>query len=95
MQEDIRQALADLRRQLDSGAPLDSELRSQLAALDRDIHAALARQPLTSDDGAPLQPDDEPLVDRARDATARLASAHPLLEATLRELADKLGKMGI
>lgn len=95
MQEDIRRALTDLRRQLDSGAPLDPELRSQLADLDRDIHRALAQPPLVSEDGTALRSDDDPLVDRARDASARLASEHPLIEATLRELVDKLGKMGI
>jgi hypothetical protein len=96
MQEDIRRALADLRRQLETSAPLDAELRSQLADLDRDIHRALAQPPLAGEPAAAsAAPDDDPLVGRARDASARLASEHPLLEATLRELADKLGKMGI
>lgn len=95
MQEDIRRALTDLRRQLEAGAPLDAELRSQLADLDRDIHRALAQPTLAPQGSAAAPPTDDPLVDRARGASARLASEHPLLEATLRELADKLGKMGI
>ncbi|HEX5312441.1 DUF4404 family protein [Aquabacterium sp.] len=84
----IKQTLEQLHAELEAGQRPDPELRAILQTLAQDIHRAL-EQPAT----APT--DEGSLEDRARDVSAKFAAQHPYLEATLRDLMDGLGKIGI
>lgn len=85
----IKQTLQQLHADLEAGGRPDPELRTLLQTLAQDIHQAL-----DSDKPAP-QGDDDTLEDRAREISAKFAAQHPYLEATLRDLMDGLGKIGI
>lgn len=88
----IKDALQQLRRHIDAGGPIDTELRQLLTGLDQDIHQIIQR----SEAGHPAAEEHESgLVERAQEVSAQLAAEHPVLESTMRQLADALGKMGI
>ncbi len=86
--EDLKKALRDLHRHLESAGGIDEESRELLRALDQDIHQLL-------DSDRKPDEDSEPLTERAQAIAARFASEHPQLEKVLRELADKLASIGI
>jgi ABC-type transporter Mla subunit MlaD len=86
--QSLKDSLQQLRQHLESGGPIDAELKQLLVTLDQDIHHVIARQ----EAGEAHEPG---LVDRARQVSAQLAADHPVLESAMRQLADTLGKMGI
>jgi hypothetical protein len=84
-QQSVKQSLERRRGALQLGAPLDDELRGELAALDADIRHALAQSP-TPGLGGVLQ--------RARDLSLRFAQQHPTAATVLRELGVLLEGIG-
>ncbi|RZL01964.1 MAG: DUF4404 family protein [Rubrivivax sp.] len=84
----LKTALAQLQRELESGGKLDPELLQQLKALDNDIHAALAANERQDDLVSSLN-------ERTQEIDARFSAEHPYLSTTLRDVMDTLGKMGI
>jgi hypothetical protein len=82
--------LKKLQAELASGQAVDDELRASLRQLDQDIVRALGS-------GSPLADGDseESLAQRAQEIDARFSAEHPYLAATLRDVMDLLGKMGI
>lgn len=84
----LKTALAQLQRELESGGKLDPELLQQLKSLDHDIHAVLEAS----------EPQDDlvsSLNERTQAIDARFSAEHPYLSTTLRDVMDTLGKMGI
>lgn len=90
--QQIKQTLQQLHADLDAGGRPDPELRSILQSLAQDIHRALDQTSSTPQNAPQVEGS---LEDRAREVSARFASQHPYLEATLRDLMDGLGKIGI
>ena len=90
--QELSRLLDALRAELESGKPVDADLRASLAALDCDIRKVLAEP-------APVAPTAEgesgDLTERARELEARFAADHPYLTSALNDLLDRLGKMGI
>lgn len=86
-QQQIKQTLVQLHRDLEAGGQPDPELRRLIETLAQDIHSKLD----TPDAGQT----DATLEDQARSLSAQFAAKHPYLESTLRDLMDGLGKMGI
>lgn len=89
---ELKDLLSRLQQELESGQAVAPELRQQLQALDSDIQKVLAQ---TSGTDAAQAEDDAPLTARAQEIEARFASDHPTLAASLRNMMDALGKMGI
>ncbi|MBI5924217.1 MAG: DUF4404 family protein [Aquabacterium sp.] len=88
--QELASLLKKLQTELESGQPVDEQLKLQLQTLDQDIQKVLAQ-------GSPLarEADDTTLEDRAQQIEARFATEHPYLASTLRDVMDTLGKMGI
>jgi hypothetical protein len=88
--QELASLLNKLQAELESGHPVDEQLKQQLQTLDQDIQKVLAQ-------GGPLtrEADDTSLESRAQEIEARFASEHPVLASTLRDVMDTLGKMGI
>ncbi len=88
--QELASLLKKLQTELESGQPVDAQLKQQLQTLDQDIQKVLAQgSPLTRDTN------DATLEDRAQEIEARFATEHPYLASTLRDVMDTLGKMGI
>jgi hypothetical protein len=83
--QSVKQSLDRLRAALESGAPLDDQLKSDLAALDADIHRLIDGQPPQAETG---------LVERARELSLRFAERHPTVALVLRELGTLLEGIG-
>lgn len=86
--ENLKRAVSKLHESLAKTDNVDPELKRLLQTLDEDIRLTLTRQELTSEDELSLQ-------DKALRLAVRFGEEHPVLEPTLREIADMLGKMGI
>lgn len=88
--QELASLLKKLQTELESGQPVDEQLKQQLQTLDQDIQKVLAQ-------GSPLtrEADDTSLENRAQEIEARFATEHPYLASTLRDVMDTLGKMGI
>ncbi|WP_290869569.1 DUF4404 family protein [Aquabacterium sp.] len=89
---ELKTLLNKLKGELDSGQPVDPELRQLLHSLDQDIQQAL-RQPVSSTGDA--DDAEKSLSTQAQAIEARFAADHPYLANTLRDVLDTLGKMGI
>lgn len=88
--QELASLLKQLQTELESGQLVDPSLRQSLLALDQDIQKALGRT------AEPDQAHEEgSLNERAQEMEARFAADHPLLASTLRDVMDRLGKMGI
>lgn len=88
--QELASLLKKLQTELESGQPVDAQLKQQLQTLDQDIQKVLAQ-------GSPLtgEASEATLEDRAQEIEARFATEHPYLASTLRDVMDTLGKMGI
>jgi septal ring factor EnvC (AmiA/AmiB activator) len=88
--QELASLLKKLQTELESGQPVDAQLKQQLQTLDQDIQKVLAQ-------GSPLtrEAEENSLEDRAQQIEARFATEHPYLANTLRDVMDTLGKMGI
>ncbi|MGS0741827.1 DUF4404 family protein [Glaciimonas sp. GG7] len=92
--DNLKESLQKLHASLESGAPVDAEIKALLETLDADIQKVLAKDRAAAIDTS----DDEvssDLVKQAQKISARLAVRHPHLEPVFREIADTLTKMGI
>ena len=74
-QQSVRQSLERLRAALDSGVPLDDQIKADLAALDIDIRRALEGDAARIESG---------LRDRVREISVRFAERHPTAAVVLR-----------
>jgi hypothetical protein len=91
--QELASLLKKLQAELASGQPIDAGLRQSLETLDQDIRNALIRKPQAGN--AAATPADASLNERAQELESRFASEHPYLASTLRDVMDRLGKMGI
>ena len=87
---ELKDLLNRLQQELESGQPVAPELRELLRTLDGDIQKVLQQ-----DQNAGASEDEAPLTARAQEIEARFAADHPTLAASLRNMMDALGKMGI
>lgn len=86
--ENLKIAVSKLHESLSGMDNVDPELKRLLQTLDEDIRLTLIRQELASEDELSLR-------DKALQLAVRFEAEHPVLESTLREIADMLGKIGI
>lgn len=88
--QELTTLLKKLQTELESGQPVNDDLRASLRQLDQDIQAALGQ-------GSPLSTStsEETLEARAQALEARFEADHPYLASLVSDLIDKLGKMGI
>ncbi len=84
-QQTVKQSLDRLRAALESGVPLDDQLKSELARLDTDIRRALDDEAQRSETG---------LTQRVRELSLRFAERHPAAALVLRELGTLLEGIG-
>ena len=84
--EQLREALQELREQIDSGEPVDPELRDLLEGVVGDLHGLL-------DAGKPEQ--HGPLARRVEQMALEFETSHPMLAGTLNRLTHMLSSMGI
>lgn len=92
--QELNTLLAKLHTELAASPQVDDALKQSLQALDQDIQRVLAHsEPGAANEAAP---DTEPDINAlAQTLEAKLEADHPYLVNTLRELMDRLGKMGI
>jgi len=88
MNDNLKNSLTSLHASLSSTEKVDPELISLLQVLDSDIHLLLGKTAHDSSEASDL-------AGRAQEYAAQFAAEHPHIEASLRELASALGKMGI
>lgn len=88
MNDNLKNSLTSLHASLASTEQVDPELISLLQVLDSDIHLLLEKTDVDSSQASDL-------AGRAQEYAAQFAAQHPHVEASLRELANALGKMGI
>jgi uncharacterized membrane protein YccC len=87
---ELKALLKRVQHEVDATPTLDPSLKTQLAALDEAIVRALQRTPEQAPDPALASLEDQALV-----LETRLATDHPLLVQSVRQVIDTLGKMGI
>ncbi len=83
--KDVKKFLAVLSRELQRGEDFDIEARKILEDLHRDV----VRIEETGESKV------QPMLDRVKALESRFAANHPVLERTVRELADAIARMGI
>jgi len=83
--KDVKKFLAALGRELQRGEDFDIEARKIL----EDLHKDVERIEETGESKV------QPMLDRVKALESKFAASHPLLERTVRELADAIAKMGI
>jgi hypothetical protein len=91
--EELHTLLQQLRQGLAEAPPMDDGLRQSLMTLDEDIRRTL--QPAAMSGTASEASNDHSLESRAQALEAHFAAEHPVVAGTLRDLIDRLGKMGI
>ncbi len=91
--EELQSLLQQLRQGLAEAPPMDDGLRQSLMTLDEDIRRTL--QPADVSGGSEPASNDESLESRAQALEAQFEAEHPVVAGTLRDLIDRLGKMGI
>jgi Domain of unknown function (DUF4404) len=93
--EELTSLLQRLHTELAARPQVDASTREALQTLDADIQRVLAQ----SDEHAANDPqasDDQGDINAlAQTLEAKLETDHPVLVGTLRDLMDRLGKMGI
>jgi hypothetical protein len=86
--QDIKQTLIELHRELENTAEVDDDLRALLMEVDSDIHDLLADE----ERGAGVI---DGLRERLEALAADFAGQHPNTERFFREVIHALGRMGI
>jgi len=93
-QDEMKTLLQTLHAELAAKPQVDASTREALQALDADIQRVLAQtDDAANDPQGPAEQDDIMVLAQALEA--RLEVEHPVLVGTLRDLMDRLGKMGI
>jgi len=91
--QELNALLEKLHAELAASPQVDDALKQSLQALDQDIQRVLSQAPA---EAASTEAGDEPDINALAQALeAKLEAGHPYLVNTLRELMDRLGKMGI
>ena len=96
--QQLHETLERLHAQLRETEKLPPEALAELAEVDRQIDAILARQGGESRaQGEPVaaQPGEESVAERLREAAQEFEQSHPTLAGTLHRLVDTLAQMGI
>lgn len=88
--EELQALLQRLHHELREGSPISEALREPLATLHNDIEQALGDTAATASPAEGSQ-----LTAQAQALEAQFAADHPVLASVLRDLMDRLGKMGI
>lgn len=94
--EELTALLQKLHTELAARPQVDASTRKALQTLDTDIQRALAQsgeQAANDPQGASDEQGDINVL--AQTLEAKLETDHPVLVGTLRDLMDRLGKMGI
>jgi hypothetical protein len=87
---ELKALLQRVQQEVEASPTLDPAIKAQLAELDASIHRVLQR----SADGTVS--DDQPdLEEQALSLEAKLATDHPVLVGSVRQMMDMLGKIGI
>jgi Domain of unknown function (DUF4404) len=87
---ELKALLRRVQHEVEATPSLDASIKTQLAALDEAIQAALKRP--SGDDADSQEPT---LEDQALAIETKLAAVHPMLVNSMRQMIDSLGKMGI
>lgn len=90
-QDDLKQTLKSLQRELSASESVDPDLRDELAQLVTEIEAALRR----SRPGDPESDEDESLLDRVNGLGSHFEETHPKLAQIIGRIADGLSQLGI
>lgn len=100
--EELTTLLNKLHAELGARPQVDASTREALQALDADIQRVLmspeapdTSQEVAANDAQATAPGDDDLNVLAQSLEAKLEADHPVLVGTLRDLMDRLGKMGI
>jgi hypothetical protein len=104
--QELSALLAQLHAELANNPPLDEALKQSLQVLNEDIQRVLTQAVSSTDAGdatdtqplaatPPDTPDASDVQALVQTLETHLEAEHPYLVGTLRELVDRLGKMGI
>jgi len=94
--QELNALLEKLHAELAASPQVDDALKQSLQALDQDIQRVLSQASTEAAATASVDSENEPDINALAQALeAKLEAGHPYLVNTLRELMDRLGKMGI
>lgn len=94
--QELNALLEKLHAELATSPQVDDALKQSLQSLDQDIQRVLSQASTEAAAVESAETGDEPDINALAQALeAKLEAGHPYLVNTLRELMDRLGKMGI
>ncbi|MGK5080207.1 DUF4404 family protein [Janthinobacterium sp. HLX7-2] len=92
MDSKLKEALQELKSNLESSGPVDEELHGLLKKLDGDIKLVMEKRAVLEQNAETTT---YGLAERSQELSAKFAVKHPKLEPALRELGEILANMGI
>lgn len=93
--EELTALLQKLHTELAASPQVDASTRQALQTLDTDIQRVLAQSGEQAANDPQAATDQGDINALAQTLEAKLETDHPVLIGTLRDLMDRLGKMGI
>lgn len=93
--EELTSLLQRLHTELAARPQVDASTREALQTLDADIQRVLAQSDEQAANDPQASDDQDDINALAQTLEAKLETDHPVLVGTLRDLMDRLGKMGI
>jgi hypothetical protein len=93
--EELTALLQRLHTELAARPQVDASTRETLQSLDADIQRVLAQSDERAANDPQTRDDQGDINVLAQTLEAKLETDHPVLVGTLRDLMDRLGKMGI
>ncbi|MBU0917724.1 MULTISPECIES: DUF4404 family protein [Aquabacterium] len=93
--EELTALLQKLHTELAARPQVDASTRQALQTLDTDIQRVLAQAGEQAANDPQSTADQDDINALAQTLEAKLETDHPVLIGTLRDLMDRLGKMGI
>ena len=94
--EKVLKLLARLRSELQQIDPVDTSALDMLKSLETSIHQQQQQTNTSQNEAPPLsEHQDKPFIEQLEELEVSFATEHPLIEQTLREIINTLGKMGI
>lgn len=93
--EELTSLLQRLHTELAARPQVDASTREALQTLDADIQRVLAQSGEQAANDPQASDDQGDINALAQTLEAKLETDHPVLVGTLRDLMDRLGKMGI